>query len=61
VPVAESGQFAGRDGNLPTRPSRLAQQVRAEPIVVGQDGFPELLASVAPDYEIADRMTTIPR
>ncbi len=32
-----------------------AEQVNAEPIVVDPSGFPDLLASVAPDYEVADR------
>ena len=32
-----------------------AGQVNAEPIVVDPSGFPDLLASVAPDYEVADR------
>jgi len=32
-----------------------AGQVNAEPIVVDLAGFPDLLASVAPDYQVADR------
>jgi long-chain acyl-CoA synthetase len=31
-----------------------AEQAKAESIVVDADGFPSLLASVAPDYEVAD-------
>lgn len=34
-----------------------AEQVNAEPIVVDPAGFPDLLASVAPDYAVADRDT----
>ena len=34
-----------------------AGQVNAEPIVVDPSGFPDLLACVAPDYEVADRDT----
>jgi long-chain acyl-CoA synthetase len=32
-----------------------AEQAKAEPIVVEPAGFPDLLASAAPDYEVADR------
>ena len=32
-----------------------AEQVNAEPIAVEPAGFPDLLASAAPDYEVADR------
>jgi len=35
--------------------ARGAGQLNAEPIVVDQAGFPDLLASVAPDYQVADR------
>ena len=31
-----------------------AEQAEAEPIVVDRVGFPDLLASAAPDYEVAD-------
>ncbi|MBV9095535.1 MAG: AMP-binding protein, partial [Streptosporangiaceae bacterium] len=32
-----------------------AEQAGAEPVVVDLTGFPELLASVAPDYQVAER------